>query len=52
MTVRVRDLQEEDFTSSIWKVQLEKNGNWFSGNYVPDEFTMAISSNENQVASL
>lgn len=41
-------LSEEDFTSSIWKVQVEKNGNWFSGNYVPDEFTMAISSNENQ----
>lgn len=41
-------LSEEDFASSIWEVQVEKNGNWFSGNYVPDKFLMAISSNENQ----
>ena len=30
------------------RTQVEKNGNWFSGNYVPDKFLMAISSNENQ----
>jgi len=41
-------MSEEDFASSIWKVQVEKNGNYFSGNFVPDEFTMAISNNENQ----
>ena len=41
-------LSEEDFENSIWEVQVEKNGNWFSGNYVPDSFKMAISNNENQ----
>jgi len=42
-------LSEEDFASSIWKVQVEKNGNWFSGNYVPSEFTMAIGNSEDQL---
>ena len=41
-------MSEEDFENSIWEVQVEKNGNWFSGNYVPDSFKMAISNNENQ----
>lgn len=30
--------KKEDFENSVWKVQVEKNGNWFSGNYAPDEF--------------
>lgn len=33
----------QDFTNTVWKVQVEKNGNWFSGNYAPDEFFVSAT---------
>uniref|UniRef100_A0A7S0TZ86 Uncharacterized protein n=1 Tax=Hemiselmis andersenii TaxID=464988 RepID=A0A7S0TZ86_HEMAN len=35
-----------DFENSVWRVQVEKTGNWFSGNYCPDEFLVALGAEE------
>jgi len=42
-------LSNEDFEKSIWKIQVEKNGNWFSGNYVPGELKIAFASNDDGI---
>uniref|UniRef100_A0A7S4P490 Uncharacterized protein n=1 Tax=Guillardia theta TaxID=55529 RepID=A0A7S4P490_GUITH len=34
----------EDFEKSVWRIQVEKSGNWFTGNYVPSDFRVAFSS--------
>lgn len=39
-------LTAEDFERSIWKVEIEKSGNWFSGNYVPSQLTIAFSTED------
>lgn len=36
-------LAPEDFEKSVWKIQVEKNGNWFSGNYVPAQMEIAFT---------
>lgn len=38
----------EDFEKSVWKVQVEKSGNWFSGNYAPDEFMVALGDADSE----
>lgn len=41
------NLYQEDFEKSVWTIQVEKNSNWFSGNYLPDEMTIAFADLEN-----
>eukprot|EP00286_Rhodomonas_abbreviata_P005194 CAMPEP_0181326980 /NCGR_PEP_ID=MMETSP1101-20121128/21822_1 /TAXON_ID=46948 /ORGANISM="Rhodomonas abbreviata, Strain Caron Lab Isolate" /LENGTH=304 /DNA_ID=CAMNT_0023435539 /DNA_START=282 /DNA_END=1196 /DNA_ORIENTATION=+ len=43
-------LNVEDFEKSVWKIQVEKNGNWFTGNYVPSQFDMAFADEDSGVA--
>jgi hypothetical protein len=34
---------KQDFVNTVWKIQVEKNGNWFSGNYAPDTFYVSAT---------
>jgi len=38
--------KKQDFVNTVWKIQVEKNGNWFSGNYAPDTFYVALGEEE------
>jgi len=35
-----------DFERTVWKVQVEKSGNWFTGNYVPSQLTIAFGTED------
>ncbi len=35
-------MNPKDIERQVWRVQVDKSGNWFSGNYCPDDFLVAL----------